>query len=166
VRVAHHSRRRRPRGGDGDRRDRSGEVPEKRRHADDAFESGGGSDVFLREMAPHLARIMGIKVVVENLAGGSGAKAMSVVSRAKPDGGTFYATTPTFVYTSLLSKPPATYRDLEPLVNIFYDPESSLYTATNSNFKTLQQVIDQARAEKGAGAERIRRRSSVKRSSV
>jgi tripartite-type tricarboxylate transporter receptor subunit TctC len=109
---------------------------------------GGGSDVFLREMAPHLARIMGIKVIVENLAGGSGAKAMSVVSRAKPDGGTFYATTPTFVYTSLLSKPAATYRDLDPLVNIFYDPEV-LYTATNSNFKTLQQVIDQARAGKG-----------------
>ena len=64
---------------------------------------GGGSDVFLREMAPYLARIMGVRFVVDNLAGGSGAKAMAVLAKAKPDGGMFYATTPTFIYTSLLS---------------------------------------------------------------
>jgi tripartite-type tricarboxylate transporter receptor subunit TctC len=109
---------------------------------------GGGSDVFLREMAPHLARVIGAKVVVDNLAGGSGAKAMAVISKTKPDGGMFYATTPTFIYTSLLSKPAATFRDLEPIVNIFYDPEV-LYTATSSNFKTLDQVIAHARTGKG-----------------
>jgi putative tricarboxylic transport membrane protein len=105
---------------------------------------GGGSDVFLREMAPHLSRIMRVTFVVENLQGGSGAKAMAMLAKAKPDGGIFYATTPTFVYTSLLSKPAATYKDLEPLVNIFYDPEV-IYTAADSRFKTLQEVIDHAR---------------------
>ncbi len=42
---------------------------------------------------------------VENIQGGSGAKAMAELAKAKPDGGLFYATTPTFIYTSLLSKP-------------------------------------------------------------
>jgi putative tricarboxylic transport membrane protein len=105
---------------------------------------GGGSDVFLREMAPHLSRIMGVTVVVENLAGGSGAKAMATIAKAKPDGGRLYATTPTFIYTSLLSKPAASYRDLEPLVNVFFDPEV-LYTAADSRFKTLKEVLDAAR---------------------
>src|SRR5262245_11946923 len=105
---------------------------------------GGGSDVFLREMSPHLSRIMGVTVVVDNLQGGSGARAMATLARAKPDGGMFYATTPTFIYTSLLSRPAATYRDLEPLVNIFYDPEV-IYTAADSRFKTLQEVIEHAR---------------------
>ena len=109
---------------------------------------GGGSDVFLREMAPHLARILGVSVVVENLQGGSGARALNVLAKAKPDGGMFYATTPTMVYTSLLSRPAATYRDLEPLVNIFYDPEV-LYTAANSKFKTLKDVLDHARTGRG-----------------
>jgi tripartite-type tricarboxylate transporter receptor subunit TctC len=109
---------------------------------------GGGSDVFLREMAPYLAQIMGVNFAVENVQGGSGAKAMAAIAKAKPDGGTFYATTPTFIYTSLMSKPAATYRDLEPLVNVFYDPEV-LYTAADSQFKTLQDVIDHAR--KGGG---------------
>ncbi len=109
---------------------------------------GGGSDVFLREMAPFLSKIMGVTLVVDNLQGGSGAKAMALLSRAKPDGGMFYATTPTYIYTSLLSTPAATYRDIEPLVNIFYDPEV-LYTAADSPYKTLQDVIDRAR--KGGG---------------
>jgi tripartite-type tricarboxylate transporter receptor subunit TctC len=109
---------------------------------------GGGSDVFLREMAPHLARIMGVKIVVDNVAGGSGARAMTALARAKPDGGVFYATTPTFVYTSLLSRPAVSFRDLEPIVNIFYDPEV-LYTAADSNFKTLDQVLQHARTGKG-----------------
>ena len=109
---------------------------------------GGGSDVFLREMAPHLSRVMGIKVVVSNLAGGSGARAMAVLAGAEPDGSRLYATTPTFVYTSLLSSPAARYTDLEPLVNIFFDPEV-LYTAANSQFKTLRQVLDHARGGQG-----------------
>src|SRR3954469_4749242 len=66
---------------------------------------GGGSDVFLREMSPYLARIIGANLVIENMQGGSGARAMAAIAKAKPDGGTFYATTPTFIYTSLLSKP-------------------------------------------------------------
>lgn len=109
---------------------------------------GGGSDIFLREIAPYLTKALGVSVVVDNIQGGSGAKAMAEVSKAKPDGGLFYATTPTFIYTSLLSKPQATYRDLEPLVNVFYDPEV-LYTASDSPFKTLQDVIDHAK--KGGG---------------
>lgn len=109
---------------------------------------GGGSDIFLREIAPYLTRVLGVNVIVDNIQGGSGAKAMAEIAKAKPDGGLFYATTPTFIYTSLLSKPQATYRDLEPLVNVFYDPEV-LYTAADSPFKTLQDVIDHAR--KGGG---------------
>ncbi len=109
---------------------------------------GGGSDVFLRELAPHLTRAMGINVAIENISGGSGAKAMAVLAKAKPDGGLFYATTPTFIYTSLLSKTEASYRDLEPLVNVFFDPEV-VYTSADSKFQTLKDVIDHARASRG-----------------
>ena len=109
---------------------------------------GGGSDVFLREMAPHLSRIMGVTVVVDNVAGGSGARAVAAIARAKPNGGMLYATTPTYIYTSLLSRPAATYRDLEPLVNVFFDP-AVLYTSSTSPFRTLGDVI--AAARKGRG---------------
>lgn len=110
---------------------------------------GGGSDVFLREMVPHLSRIMGATFVVENLQGGSGARAIAALAGARPDGRMFYATTPTYVYTSLLSRPAARYTDLDPLVNLFFDPEV-LYTASDSRFETLRDVIDHARSGGGA----------------
>ncbi len=109
---------------------------------------GGGSDVFLRSMAPHLSRIMQETMIVENVEGGSGAKAMAQLARAKPDGAELYATTPTFIYTSLLSKPAASYHDLEPLVNIFYDPEV-LFTAADSPYKTVKAVVEHARGGQG-----------------
>jgi tripartite-type tricarboxylate transporter receptor subunit TctC len=110
---------------------------------------GGGSDVFLREMLPYLTPYLDNKtLVVENVTGGSGAKAMAFVASQKPDGGAFYATTPTYVYTSLLSKPQATYKDMEPLVNVFLDPEI-MYTAADSPFKSLQDVIAAAKQSRG-----------------
>jgi len=109
---------------------------------------GGGSDVFLRSMAPHLSRIMQATMIVENVEGGSGAKAMAQLARAKPDGSELYATTPTFIYTSLLSKPAASYHDLEPLVNLFYDPEV-LFTATDSPYKSVKDVVEHARSGQG-----------------
>ncbi|HWT97989.1 MAG TPA: hypothetical protein VN229_10255, partial [Terriglobales bacterium] len=60
---------------------------------------GGGSDVYLRELLPYLQPYLGSTLVVENVTGGSGAKAMSFVASSKADGGTFYATTPTYIYT-------------------------------------------------------------------
>lgn len=109
---------------------------------------GGGTDVYLRELLPYLQPLIGATLIVENVTGGSGAKAMAVVSAAKPDGGTFYGTTPTYIYTSLLSKPQASYKDLEPVINLFNDPEI-IYTAADSPFMTLKDVIEAAKARRG-----------------
>lgn len=109
---------------------------------------GGGSDVFLREMSQYLAPVLGVNVVVENVRGGSGAKAMAYLAQAPADGSVFYATTPTFIYTSLLSNPEYSYTDLEPLVNFFIDPEV-IYTRKDSKFQTLGDVIDAAKADRG-----------------
>lgn len=109
---------------------------------------GGGSDVFLREMSKHLGKYIGATFVVENVQGGSGAKAMARLASAPADGSIFYATTPTYIYTSLMSKPATTYKDLEPLANIFADSEV-IYTRADGPFKTLKDVIDQAKKERG-----------------
>ena len=109
---------------------------------------GAGSDVLLREMLRYLQRHIGATFIVENDEGGSGAKAVARVSSARPDGSTLYATSPTYILTSLLSSPTRTYRDLEPLVNFFNDSEI-LYTRTNGPYKTLEDVMNRARATRG-----------------
>jgi putative tricarboxylic transport membrane protein len=109
---------------------------------------GAGSDVVLREMIKYLERYMATRFIVENDEGGSGAKAIARVAAAKPDGSMFYATTPTYILTSLLSTPSKNYRDLEPLVNFFTDSEV-LYTAASSPYKSLQDVIAHAKTARG-----------------
>jgi putative tricarboxylic transport membrane protein len=109
---------------------------------------GSGSDIFLRELAKYLHRYINATFIVENDDGGSGAKAVSRVAAAKPDGSMLYAATPTYILTSLLSKPTNTYRDLDPVVNFFTDAGFA-YTRTGSPYKTLKDVIDHARASRG-----------------
>jgi len=109
---------------------------------------GAGSDVILREQIKYLQKYINATFIVENDEGGSGAKAVSRVAGAKPDGSMMYATSPTYVLTSLLSKPAKTYRDLEPVVNLFNDSEI-VYTRADGPYKTLKDVLDRARSARG-----------------
>jgi tripartite-type tricarboxylate transporter receptor subunit TctC len=109
---------------------------------------GAGSDIFLRELVKYLQKYIAATFIVENDEGGSGAKAVSRVAAAKPDGSMFYASTPTYILTSLLSKPTNTYRDLEPMVNFFTDSEI-IYVRAESSYKTLKDLIDSARTKRG-----------------
>lgn len=109
---------------------------------------GGGSDIFLREMVKHLGKYINATFIVENVSGGSGARAMSKLAGSKPDGSIFYAITPTYIYTSLLSKPQHTFRDLQPLAIVFADPEV-LYTRADGPYRSVKDVIENARKSRG-----------------
>src|SRR5690606_14247078 len=85
----------------------------------------------------------------ENVTGGSGAKAMAHLAKQKADGSVFYATTPTYIFTSHMSKLDSDYTALEPLVNVFYDP-SVVYTRADAPFKNLADVIEKAKSERSA----------------
>jgi tripartite-type tricarboxylate transporter receptor subunit TctC len=109
---------------------------------------GGGSDVFLRVLARHLGPKMGVRFAVENVRGGSGARAVSRVAQAPADGSVLYATTPTYIQTTLLSRVPHGYDSLVPVAIVFLDPEV-VYTRAESPHGTLAQAIAQARANPG-----------------
>jgi putative tricarboxylic transport membrane protein len=109
---------------------------------------GGGSDVFLRELSGYLGEAMNTRFVVMNIRGGSGARAMARLANAPADGSILYATTPTYIYTSLLSNPGNDFRDLEPVVNVFFD-EEVVYTRTDGPFESLEDAIAAARTDRG-----------------
>ncbi|MBI3506356.1 MAG: tripartite tricarboxylate transporter substrate binding protein [Proteobacteria bacterium] len=109
---------------------------------------GGGSDVFLRELVKHLTPVMGTNFAIDNVRGGSGAAAVAKVAKAAPNGGTFYATTPTYIQTSLLSKPEIGYDGLDPIVVVFLDPEV-IYTRAESPFRSLSDALAYAKANPG-----------------
>ncbi len=105
--------------------------------------AGGGTDVFLREMTKHLGPVMGVNFVVENVRGGSGAKAIAKLATSPADGSIFYGTTPTFINTSLLADLQYTYKDLEGVVNVFLDPQI-VYVRADSPHKDLRALVDAA----------------------
>jgi putative tricarboxylic transport membrane protein len=109
---------------------------------------GGGTDVFLRDLSKHLSLQIKTSMSVENIRGGSGATAVASVAKGAPDGSVFYGTTPTYIQTTLLSKPPVGYDGLDPMVIVFLDPEV-IYTRVQSPFKTLPEVIAKAKASPG-----------------
>jgi putative tricarboxylic transport membrane protein len=106
---------------------------------------GGGSDVFLRELIKHLTPAMGVNFSIDNVRGGSGAAAIAKVAKSAPNGGMLYATTPTYIQTSLLSKPEIGFDGLDPIVIVFLDPEV-IYTRTENPAKSLADAIAHAKA--------------------
>ncbi len=110
---------------------------------------GGGTDVFLREMVKHLGPYLGADFVVQNVRGGSGAKAMAKLATSPADGSIFYGTTPTFINTSLLSQPTYTYKDLMGVTNVFLDPQI-VYVKADSPFTNMTDVVKAAKANPGA----------------
>jgi putative tricarboxylic transport membrane protein len=133
---------------------------------------GGGSDVFLREMSKHLVKYINATFVIENVQGGSGARALTKLATGRPDGSVLYATTPTYIFTSLLSKPQHTYKSVQPLVNVFSDAEV-VFTRTDGPFRTMADLIAHAKEKRGRwgaanpaslerqAAERLRRAAGV-----
>jgi putative tricarboxylic transport membrane protein len=109
---------------------------------------GGGSDVFLRELARYLGEAMNVRFVVMNVRGGSGSRALARLANSPADGKVFYATTPTYIYTSLLTQTGTSYRDVEPVVNVFFD-EEVVYTRVDSPIRSLEDAIVAARAGRG-----------------
>lgn len=108
--------------------------------------AGGGTDVFLREMSGFLSKAMGVNFVVENVTGGSGANAMAKLATSPADGSIFYGTTPTYINTSLLSKPEYDFTDLEGVVNVFLDPQI-VFVKADSPYQTLTELIEAAKAD-------------------
>jgi len=106
---------------------------------------GGGTDVFLREMVGFLGKAMGPTFIVENVKGGSGAKAMAKLASSPTDGSIFYGTTPTYINTSLLSKLDADYTSLEGVANVFMDPQT-VFVRADSPFQSISDVVAASKA--------------------
>jgi tripartite-type tricarboxylate transporter receptor subunit TctC len=113
--------------------------------------AGGTPDILARQMAEELRQALGQSVVVVNRTGANGSIAVESVRRATPDGHTLlFATMTTMAVNPHLQKD-ARYngaQDFEPIATQVLQPLLWATTASQP-FKSLKDVVDQARAHPG-----------------
>src|ERR1700736_6248737 len=113
--------------------------------------AGGGVDILARTLGDVVSRQWGQTVVVENRPGAGGVVASQALVSAPPDGYTLivvasgHATNP-FLYPKF---PYDTFKDFTPISLLASSPNTLLVRA-DSAFKTLSDVIAQARAKPGS----------------
>lgn len=112
---------------------------------------GSGPDNVARLIADRLARTWGQAVVVDNKPGGQNTIGAQAAARSAADGSTFYfATTAALVTNAYLFKqlPYDPQKDFMPVAFVARSP-FGLLVEVNSPLKTLQDVIERARAKPG-----------------
>src|SRR5712675_503932 len=115
------------------------------------YAAGGGVDILARTLGEAVSRQWGQSVVVENRPGAGGVVASQALVTSAPDGYTLivvasgHATNP-FLYPKI---PYDTFADFTPISLLASSPNILLVRA-DSPFKTLGDVIAQARAKPGS----------------
>ena len=115
------------------------------------YAAGGGVDILARTLGDVVSRQWGQPVVVENRPGAGGVVASQALVTSPPDGYTLivvasgHATNP-FLYPKI---PYDTFKDFAPISLLASSPNILLVRA-DSPFKTLGDMIAQARAKPGS----------------
>ena len=126
-------------------------FPSKPVHIFVPYAAGGGVDILARTLGDVVSRQWGQSVVVENRPGAGGLVASQALATSPPDGYTLivvasgHATNP-FLYPKI---PYDTFKDFTPISLLGSSPNILLVRA-DSPFKTLADLIAQARAKPGS----------------
>jgi tripartite-type tricarboxylate transporter receptor subunit TctC len=114
------------------------------------FGAGGGTDNLIRLLEPHVSRLLGQPLVIENRPGAGGIVGTEMVARAEPDGYMLVALDSTFCINPGLfpSLPYDSVRDFAPVTILAHAPVV-LLAHPSLPARTLQELMALARARPG-----------------
>jgi tripartite-type tricarboxylate transporter receptor subunit TctC len=126
------------------------DYPERAITAIVPFPAGGSTDTMARAAAEVMNDILGVDIAVTNVGGGAGTVGTAQMARARPDGYTFGV----IPAAPLINQPhmretPYTIDDFDYICALFHSPQA-LALAPDSQFSSLAEVVDYARANPGA----------------
>jgi tripartite-type tricarboxylate transporter receptor subunit TctC len=124
--------------------------PVKPIRAINPFPAGGGTDTFARPWAAKMTQLLGQQVLIENMGGAGGTVGAARAAKEAPDGYTwFVGAIHHTIADSLYSKLPYSLeRDFVPVTVLAAVP-NVVVIHPKHNFKTLQELIDYAKANPG-----------------
>ncbi|UWQ16855.1 tripartite tricarboxylate transporter substrate binding protein [Jannaschia sp. M317] len=113
------------------------------------FNAGGGTDLLLRGLAPHLAEALDGDVFVSNMAGGSGTVGAAALAGQRPDGyqlGYWSVTVATI--QPQIKDVPYGVDSWTPICSVAASP-TILFVNADSPFQTIEDVVTAVKAEPG-----------------
>lgn len=114
-----------------------------------AYKAGSGTDNTARVLTTYADKYVGKTLVIENLEGGSGSIGWTSLAQAKPDGYTLgFVNLPTFASNIVEQLGDYTMDDIVPICNHVTET-SVVLVGANSQFNTLQELVDYAKAHPG-----------------
>lgn len=115
-----------------------------------AYPPGGPADVAARKIQIALQSSLGQTVIVENVPGASGSIGATNVQNAAPDGQTLLVTTGNDLILAPLAISQVKYKpESYRLVSVIFPADFALVTSAGHSFKSLDELIDQARTQTG-----------------
>ena len=114
------------------------------------YAAGGATDIAVRPMAKITEKKLGVPVVISNRPGGGGTIGMTELARSKPDGYTLGTVTiGAAIVVPMMQK--VSYNALTDFEYIcgFGSYIYGIFTRTDSRFKTMQDVVREAKANPG-----------------
>lgn len=113
---------------------------------------GNSIDVGIRMLADGLRASTGRNYVVDNKPGAGGLIGAAEVAKAKPDGGTLLITTSGHLLNAVLQSkmPYDVIKDFTPISQLAVAPGYVVLVRAESRFKTLAEVLREAKARPGA----------------
>ena len=126
------------------------DYPERAITAIVPFPAGGSTDTMGRAAAEVMSGILGIDIAVTNVGGGAGTVGTAQIARARPDGYTIGV----IPAAPLINQPhmretPYTIENFDYICALFDSPQALAF-APDSQFSTLAEMVDYARANPGA----------------
>lgn len=111
------------------------------------WNAGGSNDIMARFLQPLLAK-QGLKVVIENVPGGTGAVGMGQVATSRPDGYTIGNGTSSTLAIIAQGKTPLKNEQFTHIIRVSVDP-LILLVPGKSDIKTLEQFLAHMKASPG-----------------
>lgn len=114
------------------------------------FPAGGGTDVFVRTIAPSLAEKLGQSIVIENKPGASGIPGSADIARSAADGYHVLICFDTHAVNHLISRtmPYETFKAFDP-VSLLGTTPMTLIVSQRLGISSVAELIDRAKAAPG-----------------
>ena len=110
--------------------------------------AGGGTDTLARTLVKNGKKYFGVNINVVNRVGGTGVVGMDSVAKARADGYTVGVITFNLSTYRLLAQSDLSYRDFD-LIALLNRSQAGLSVKTDSQFKTLKDLVEYAKANPG-----------------